>query len=152
MFDILFEDRSRWVKQLRPDSGRSWEQLFLERLRLSSVVHNPMQPRSSIPFTTTNKNCHINCPCGGFQMHYCKQNMHQKQFIHLGYFCNASSSPLLLRGTSDTARILCRSFMLKHHRQLRMKDLPKVPMWWLNPRPFEREVTNLPMSHHIPQL
>ena len=28
-----------------------------------------------------------------------------------------------------TARILCQSFTPKRHRQLRMKDLPKVPMW-----------------------
>src|SRR6218665_1072023 len=38
---------------------------------------------------------------------------------------------------------------LNHHRQLRVKDLPKVPMWWLerdsNPRPFRtkgKESTN----------
>ena len=30
-----------------------------------------------------------------------------------------------------TARILCQSFMPKRHRQLRIKDLPKVPMWRL---------------------
>ena len=52
-------------------------------------------------------------------------------FIHSGYFYIASSSPLLLRGSPDTARILCRSFTLKHHRQLRVKDLPKVPTWRL---------------------
>src|SRR6218665_2607119 len=39
-------------------------------------------------------------------------------FIHsLGYFYSASSSPLLLRGAPDTARILCLSFTPKHHRQ-----------------------------------
>ena len=38
-------------------------------------------------------------------------------FIHSGYFYSASSSPLLLRGAPGTARILCRSFMPKHHRQ-----------------------------------
>ena len=35
------------------------------------------------------------------------------------------------------------------------KDLPKVPTWqpeWnLNPQPFGRKATNLPMSHHSPQ-
>ena len=45
--------------------------------------------------------------------------------IDWGY--SASSSSLLLRDAPDTARILCRSFMLKHHRQLQVKDLPKVP-------------------------
>ena len=38
------------------------------------------------------------------------------------------------------------------HRQLRVKDLPKVPTWQLeresNPRPFERKVSTLPMSYH----
>src|SRR6218665_2963778 len=29
-------------------------------------------------------------------------------FIHSGYYYSASSGPLLLRSTSDTARILCR--------------------------------------------
>ena len=70
-------------------------------------------------------------------------------------FYSSSSSPLLLRGAPNTARILCRSFMPKRHTQLRVKDLPKVHTWWLerdsNPRPFRRKATNLPMSHHAPQ-
>ena len=63
-------------------------------------------------------------------------------FIHSGYFYSASSSPLLLRGAPDTARILCQSFTPKHHRQLQAKNLPKVPTWWLkrdsNSWPFGR--------------
>src|SRR6218665_432745 len=31
----------------------------------------------------------------------------------------------------NTAQILCRSFTLKHHMQLRTKDLHKVPTWRL---------------------
>ena len=50
-----------------------------------------------------------------------------QSFIHSGCFFSASSSPLLLRGTLDTARILCLSFTPKRHRQLRVKDLPKGP-------------------------
>src|SRR6218665_1052296 len=75
-------------------------------------------------------------------------NIHS--FIHSGYFCSASSSPLLLRGTPDTARILCRRFTPKRHRQLRVKNLLKVPTWWLvwdlNPQPSSRQVltTNEP--------
>ena len=46
--------------------------------------------------------------------------------IHSGYLYSASSSPLLFRGAPDTARTLCRSFTPKHHRQLRVKDLPYV--------------------------
>src|SRR6218665_413763 len=75
-------------------------------------------------------------------------------FIHSGYFYIASSSPLLLRGAPDTAQILCRSFTPKRHRQLRVKDLPKVPTWRperdSNPRHFGRKAKNLPLSHHAP--
>ena len=40
-------------------------------------------------------------------------------FIYSGYFYSASlKSTILLRGVPDTARILCRSFMPKRHRQL----------------------------------
>jgi len=76
-------------------------------------------------------------------------------FIHLCYFYDsASSSPLLLRGAPNTARILCRSFTPKRQRQLRVKDLPKVPTWQLdresNLRPFGPKAPNLPMNHHAP--
>src|SRR6218665_723569 len=53
-----------------------------------------------------------------------------RSFIHSDYFYSTSSSPLLLRGAPDTARILCRSLTLKRHRQLRVKDLPKDFPWW----------------------
>ena len=81
--------------------------------------------------------------------------MHTYTFIHSGYFYSTSSCRLLFRGSPDTAQILCQSFMLKRHRQLQVKDLLKVPTWWLewdsNPRPFGRKATNLPMSHYAPQ-
>ena len=70
---------------------------------------------------------------------------------HSGYFYRAFSSPLLLTRAPDRARILCRSFSPKCHRQLRVKDLPKVPMrrleWDSNLRPFGGKAPNLPMSH-----
>src|SRR6218665_3985889 len=47
-------------------------------------------------------------------------------FIYSGYFYSTSSSPLLLIGAPDTARILSRSCTPKRHRQLRVKDLSKV--------------------------
>ena len=60
--------------------------------------------------------------------------------VHSFIFYSGSSSPPLLTSAPDTARILCQSFTPKRHRRLRMKDLPKVPMWRLerdsNPRPF----------------
>src|SRR6218665_1750945 len=47
-----------------------------------------------------------------------------------------------LRSAPDTARILCRNFTPKRHRQLLVKDLLKVPTWRpereSNPRPFGR--------------
>jgi len=54
-----------------------------------------------------------------------------KWFIHSGNFYSASSSPLLLRGAPDVAWILCHSFTLKRHSQLRVNDLAQVPMWRL---------------------
>ena len=68
-------------------------------------------------------------------------------FIHSFNFYSTSSSPLLLWGAPDTARIPCRCFTPKRHRQTQVKDLPKVRTWWLEqdskPRPFRRRVTNL---------
>src|SRR6218665_3016545 len=77
-------------------------------------------------------------------------------FIHSGYFYSASSSPPLLRGDPDTARILCRSFTPKRHTQLRTKDLPKVPTRRLernsNPRHSDQKASTLPMRHHAQLL
>ena len=83
-----------------------------------------------------------------------KDSTTNKDTIHSSYFHNDSSSPILLRSASDTERILCRSFTPKLHRQLRVKDLPKVPTRRIqrdsNLRPFKRKTSNLPMSHHTP--
>ena len=85
------------------------------------------------------------------------QEHRNNSFIHSGYFYSASTSLPLLRGALDTAQILCRSFMLKRHSQLQVKDLDlhKVPTWWLeqnsNPRPFGWKASILPMSHHAPR-
>jgi len=58
-----------------------------------------------------------------------RTSKYYNSLIHSGYFYSASPSPLLLRSAPDTTRILCRSFTPKRHRQLRVKDLPKVPTW-----------------------
>src|SRR6218665_2375529 len=75
-------------------------------------------------------------------------------FIYSDHFYSASSSPQLLRGASDTSRILCRSFTLKSHRQLQVKELPKVPSGRLerdsNPQPFGQKASTLPIGHHAP--
>src|SRR6218665_2235304 len=79
----------------------------------------------------------------------------RREFIHSGQFYSASSSSLLLRRAPDTARILCRSFTPKRHRQLRVKDSPRVPTWRLerdpNPRPSDRKASTPPMPHHDPR-
>ena len=72
-------------------------------------------------------------------------------FIHSGHVYSTSSSPLLLISAPDTARILCRSFTPKRHRQLRVKDLPKVQRD-SNPRPSGRKISTLPMRHHVPHV
>ena len=67
-----------------------------------------------------------------------------------------SIAPLQVHYCSETARILCRTFTPKRHRQLQVNYLPKVSMWRRdrdsNPRPFGRKATNQPMSHHAPQF
>src|SRR6218665_2312856 len=60
-------------------------------------------------------------------------------FIHYGYFYSAPSSPLLLRGVPDYSTDTVSEFHAEAHRQLQVKDLPKVSTWRLeresNPRP-----------------
>src|SRR6218665_2404020 len=60
---------------------------------------------------------------------FLKQCKVLKHLFHSGYFYySASSSPLLLRGAPDAARIPCRSVMPKSHRQLlRVKDFAQGP-------------------------
>ena len=52
-------------------------------------------------------------------------------FIHSGYFYSAPSSPLLLRGAPDYSTHIVSKFHAEAHRQLQVKDLPKVPTWRL---------------------
>ena len=88
------------------------------------------------------------------------QNKIDRQWVRsrvrqAGHFYSASSSPLLLRSAPDTARILSQSFMPKRHRQLRVKNLPKVPTRRLeresNPQLSGRKASTLPMRHNVPQ-
>src|SRR6218665_2029672 len=74
-------------------------------------------------------------------------------FIHSGHFYSASSSPLLFRGAPDYSTDTVPELHAEAHRQLQVKDLPKVPTctWRLerepNPRPSGRNVvasTKLP--------
>src|SRR6218665_3610371 len=73
-----------------------------------------------------------------------------------GYFYSASSSPLLLRGAPDYSTDTVSEFASKRHRQLQVKDLPKVPTWRLeresNSLPFRRKASILPMGDHAPRV
>src|SRR6218665_2687295 len=59
--------------------------------------------------------------------------------IHSGHFYSTPSSPLLLRGAPDYSTDTASKFNAEAHRQLQVKDLPKVPTcrleWESNPRP-----------------
>src|SRR6218665_3637235 len=50
-------------------------------------------------------------------------------FIHSGHFYSAPSSPLLLRGAPDYSTDTVSEFHAEAHRQLQVKDLPKVSTW-----------------------
>src|SRR6218665_950537 len=47
--------------------------------------------------------------------------------IHSGHFYSAPSSPLPLRGAPDYSTDTVSEFHAEAHRQLQVKDLPKVP-------------------------
>src|SRR6218665_392538 len=71
-------------------------------------------------------------------------------FIHSGHFYSTSSSPLLLRGAPDYS-----INTVSELTQLRVKDSPKAPTWWLEQdsdlQPSRHKTSNLPLSHHVPQ-
>ena len=77
-------------------------------------------------------------------------------FIHSGHFYSAPSSPLLLGGTPDYTTDTVSEFHAETHRQLQVKDLPKVPTWQLeresNPRPSRWKSSSQPRHHHIPHM
>ena len=77
-------------------------------------------------------------------------------FIHSGHFYSAPSSPLLLRGSPDYSTDTVSEFHAEAHRQLWVKDLPKVPAWRLeresNPRPSGWKSSSQPRRHHAPRL
>src|SRR6218665_3733866 len=70
--------------------------------------------------------------------------------LFLYHFFKSTSTQRRSQHSMDTAW----EFHAKAHRQLRVKDLPKVSTWRperdSNPRPFRRKVLNQPMSHHAP--
>src|SRR6218665_812286 len=80
--------------------------------------------------------------CSGFPentliFEFCNQLIYL--LIHSGHFYSAPLSPLLLRGAPDCSTDTVSEFHAEAHRQLQVKDLPKVPTWRL-----ERERTHDP--------
>ena len=53
-------------------------------------------------------------------------NIFIHSFIHSGHFYSAPSSPLPLRGAPDYSMDTVSEFHAEAHRQLQVKDLPKV--------------------------
>jgi len=76
-------------------------------------------------------------------------------FIHSGHFYSAPSSLLLLRVAPDYSTDTVSEFHAEAHRQLYVKDLPKVPTWRLerqsNPRPSSWKSSSQPKRHLVPQ-
>jgi len=79
--------------------------------------------------------------------------LHAGSFIHL--FRPISIAPLQVRYYSEalpTQHRYCAR--VSSHRQLRVKDLPKVATWRLerdsNKRPSSWKAPTLPMLHHVP--
>ena len=70
-------------------------------------------------------------------------------FIHSGHFYSAPSSPLLLRGAPDYSTDTVSEFHAKAHKQLQVKDLPKVPTWWLE---WESNLSSQPRLHDVPHV
>ena len=83
-------------------------------------------------------------------------NTGQRNFLpfHSGHFYSAPSSPLLIRGAPDHSMDTVSEFHAEAHRQLQVKDLPKVPTRRLeresNPRPFGWKLSTQPRRHHVP--
>src|SRR6218665_3203526 len=70
-------------------------------------------------------------------------------FIHSGQFYSAPSSPILPRGAPDCSTDTLSEFHAEAHRQLQVKDLPKVPTWRLElySRNWPESGIRAPMPH-----
>jgi|SRR6218665_3130244 len=86
---------------------------------------------------------------------YNTQNTHSfiHSFIHSDHFCSAPSSQLLLRSAPDYSTDTASEFHAEAHRQLQVKEWPKVPTWRLeresNSRSSGRKSSSQPRCHHI---
>src|SRR6218665_1315025 len=100
---------------------------FLRNLRVKLSIHKSLNLRE-ISFTHERRESRWETPIeieeqlesAAVEKNY---KIKDRQFIHS---CDTTT-----QRAPDTARILCWSFTPKHHRQLRVKDLPKVSTWRL---------------------
>src|SRR6218665_2231238 len=108
--------------------GRPKKARFCETLSIQLIDHLYSPPLLKVHY-------------GRAMYSFCKMKnrYHIHSFIHSGHFYSAPSSPLLLRGAPDYSMYTVSEFHATVHRELRVKDLPKVPTWRLeresNPRP-----------------
>src|SRR6218665_886301 len=84
-------------------------------------------------------------------------SLHREISIHSFIHLAISIAPLQVFYYSEalptTARILYRSFTPKRHRQLQVKDLPKVLTWLereSTPRPSGLKSSPQPRRYHVP--
>jgi len=85
----------------------------------------------------------------------CSEALHR--FIHSRHFYSTPiASPLLLRGALDYSMDTVSEFHAEAHKQLQVKDLPKVPTFRLeresNPRPSGWKSLSQPRCHHVPRI
>src|SRR6218665_1175864 len=130
---------ARCSKFLVPNISSSiWKRS--DNSNMASLVTNASQyhgPHSccSIRHCSRASLCYNHCNI----LYYICTSMVIHSFIHSGHFYSAHSSPLLLRGAPDYSTDTVSEFHAEAHRQLQVKDLPKVPTWRLeresNPRP-----------------
>src|SRR5688572_5172561 len=70
--------------------------------------------------------------------------------------CYSAPSRFLLGGAPDYSTDTESEFHAEEHEQLRVKDLPKVPMRRLevdsNPQPSGCKEPNIPLHHRAPRL
>ena len=146
-----FMKQQEMISSHRPGTGHA--EIYLDEVR--TFPHYPSDVTLNVEGEIYDDHTHsANVRTVSFKTLFNHLAVHP--FIHSGYFYSASSNLLLLRGASDTARILCRNFTPKRHMQLWVKDLPMFLYTWRleresNPWPIERKAWTPPKHHHVPQ-
>src|SRR6218665_325378 len=88
------------------------------KVKIRKIREKRGKIRSSEIFAAKMEICSEKSHLGPRKFFPSPQTRRQVSSTDSDHFCSASSSPLLLRSAPDAARILCRSFTPKTHRQL----------------------------------